>query len=75
MEIKDHTFLITGGGSGLGLATAQILAESGGNVVLLDVNEAAGKKSAESLGKRAIYAKADVADAGQIEAAVARAAA
>jgi NAD(P)-dependent dehydrogenase (short-subunit alcohol dehydrogenase family) len=71
VEIKDHTFLITGGGSGLGLATAQILAEGGGNVVLLDVNEAAGKKSAESIGKRAIFAKADVTDPESVQSAIA----
>jgi NAD(P)-dependent dehydrogenase (short-subunit alcohol dehydrogenase family) len=71
VEIKGSTFLITGGGSGLGLATAQILAESGGNVALLDVNEASGKKSAEGIGKQAIFVKADVTDADSVEKAIA----
>ena len=71
MEIKGSTFLITGGGSGLGLATAQILAESGGNVALLDVNEATGKKSAEGIGKQAIFVKADVTDSDSVQAAIA----
>jgi len=71
VQIKGNTFLITGGGSGLGLATAKILAESGGNVALLDVNEAAGKQSAESLGKQAIFVKADVTDPDSVAAAIA----
>jgi NAD(P)-dependent dehydrogenase (short-subunit alcohol dehydrogenase family) len=71
VEINGSTFLITGGGSGLGLATAQILAESGGNVALLDVNEATGKKSAEGIGKQAIFVKADVTDADSVAAAIA----
>ena len=71
MQIKGNTFLITGGGSGLGLATAKILVESGGNVALLDVNEAAGKQSAESLGKQAIFVKADVTDPDSVAAAIA----
>jgi NAD(P)-dependent dehydrogenase (short-subunit alcohol dehydrogenase family) len=71
VEIKDRTFVITGGGSGLGLATARILAESGGNVVLIDVNEAAGKKAAESIGKQAVFARADVTDPESVQAALA----
>ena len=71
MEIKGSTFLITGGGSGLGLATAKLLVEAGGNVALLDVNETAGKQSAESLGKQAIFVKADVTDADSVSAAIA----
>ena len=73
MEIKDRTFIITGGGSGLGLATARILAASGGNVVLLDVNEATGTKAAESIGKQAVFAKADVTDADSVSAVIATA--
>ena len=73
MEIKDRTFLITGGGSGLGLATARILAASGGNVVLLDVNEATGKKAADSIGKQAVFARADVTDADSVQAVIATA--
>jgi NAD(P)-dependent dehydrogenase (short-subunit alcohol dehydrogenase family) len=73
VEIKDRTFLVTGGGSGLGLATARILASSGGNVVLLDVNEATGKKAAESIGKQALFVRADVTDADSVAAAIAAA--
>jgi NAD(P)-dependent dehydrogenase (short-subunit alcohol dehydrogenase family) len=70
VEIKDRTFVVTGGGSGLGLATAKILAESGGNVVLLDVNEETGKKSADSIGRRALFARTDVTSPESVAAAL-----
>ena len=38
MEIQNHTFIVTGGGSGLGGATVQMLAQNGGNVIIADVN-------------------------------------
>lgn len=43
MTISNNTFLITGGASGLGLATAQMITQHGGNAVALDINEEAGK--------------------------------
>ena len=36
MEIRDNVFLVTGGASGLGAATARLFAEHGGKVVLAD---------------------------------------
>ena len=48
MEIRDQVFIVTGGASGLGAGTARTLAEAGGNVVIADLNEAAG------LGQRAV---------------------
>ncbi len=38
MQIKDHAFLVTGGGSGLGAACAAMLAAAGGKVVVADLN-------------------------------------
>lgn len=37
MEIKDHTFLVAGGGSGLGAATASMLQEAGASVIVADI--------------------------------------
>ncbi|HST02153.1 MAG TPA: 3-hydroxyacyl-CoA dehydrogenase [Usitatibacter sp.] len=64
MQIKDHAFLVTGGGSGLGAATAAMLASHGGKVVVADVNEP------KELPGGARFAKADVTDEASTQAAV-----
>jgi NAD(P)-dependent dehydrogenase (short-subunit alcohol dehydrogenase family) len=46
LQIENSTFFVTGGGSGLGAATARLLAENGANVVLADVNEETGERTA-----------------------------
>ena len=71
MKIAGKTFLITGGGSGLGAATAQLLVDRGGEVVLVDVNQATGEQMAATLGDRARFARADVASEGDVKAAIA----
>jgi NAD(P)-dependent dehydrogenase (short-subunit alcohol dehydrogenase family) len=58
MEIRDNVFLITGGASGLGAATARLLVENGGKVVLADLNQDAGEALAKELG--GIFVKCDV---------------
>ncbi len=60
MTIKDHTFLVTGGASGLGLATATIIVEHGGNALIADLNAAAGQAAADSLGANAKFVLTDV---------------
>jgi NAD(P)-dependent dehydrogenase (short-subunit alcohol dehydrogenase family) len=70
VEIKDRTFLVTGGGSGLGLATATTLVAAGGNVVLLDVNESAGEQAAADLGDAALFRRTDVTSEEQVAAAI-----
>jgi NAD(P)-dependent dehydrogenase (short-subunit alcohol dehydrogenase family) len=52
MQIKDSVFIVTGGASGLGAATARMLAEAGGKVVIADVQAAAGSALASELGGR-----------------------
>src|SRR5258706_7963682 len=59
MQIKNSVFLITGGASGLGAATARMAAENGGKVVIVDMQAEAGEKLARELGGR--LSKADVA--------------
>ncbi|GAB3683306.1 3-hydroxyacyl-CoA dehydrogenase [Salinisphaera aquimarina] len=60
MHIKDRCFLITGGGSGLGAASAHLLVEAGARVVLADVNEKAGRETADALGDAARFVQCDV---------------
>ena len=62
MQIANHVFLVTGGGSGLGSETANLLAENGGKVVIADVNEAAGKEMAAHVGGMVRFVKCDVTD-------------
>jgi NAD(P)-dependent dehydrogenase (short-subunit alcohol dehydrogenase family) len=58
MDIQGNVFLITGGASGLGAATAHLIAGNGGKVVLADMNEAAGEALAKELG--GVFVKCDV---------------
>ena len=70
MHIEGRTFLVSGGASGLGGATARMLAEAGGNVVILDVNAEGGTKAVADLGARARFAEADVSRAEDVQRAV-----
>ena len=70
MQIQNHAFLVTGGGSGLGAATARMLAANGGKVVIADLNEPAGKDLAGFLGGAVRFIKADVTDEASTQAAV-----
>jgi len=58
MQIQHGVFIITGGASGLGAATAKMIAANGGKVVLADVQVDAGEKLAAELG--GIFVKCDV---------------
>ncbi|WP_317201445.1 SDR family NAD(P)-dependent oxidoreductase [Janthinobacterium sp.] len=58
MQIQDNVFIITGGASGLGAATARMLAAAGGKVVLADVQVEAGTKLAAEL--KGEFVKCDV---------------
>jgi NAD(P)-dependent dehydrogenase (short-subunit alcohol dehydrogenase family) len=49
MQIQNGVFIITGGASGLGAATARMIAENGGQIVLADVQAEAGQKLAYEL--------------------------
>ncbi len=73
ISFEDKVALVTGAGSGLGMATAKAFAESGASVVLADWNEKAVISAAEELadqGHRAIAVRCDVSDDDQVEAMV-----
>ncbi|MGH8686702.1 MAG: 3-hydroxyacyl-CoA dehydrogenase [Burkholderiales bacterium] len=69
MQIKNSVFLVTGGASGLGAATARMAADNGGKVVLADMQAEAGEKLAKELGGR--FVKCDVTAEADGKAAVA----
>jgi NAD(P)-dependent dehydrogenase (short-subunit alcohol dehydrogenase family) len=73
MDIRGHSALVTGGGSGLGAATARLLAEAGAKVAVLDVNDKAAAEVAIDIDGIAIHC--DVTDGPATEKALAKAAA
>jgi NAD(P)-dependent dehydrogenase (short-subunit alcohol dehydrogenase family) len=75
ISFENKVALITGAGSGLGLATAKAFAQSGASVALADLNEEAVRSGAEDLaaqGHKALAIRCDVADDVQVEAMVER---
>ena len=70
MQIKNSVFLIPGGASGLGAATAKNLVAAGGQVMLADLNREAGEKFAAALGAGARFIVADVTSEAQVQLAV-----
>ncbi|MDK4734256.1 3-hydroxyacyl-CoA dehydrogenase [Rhizobium sp. CNPSo 3490] len=73
MLIRGASFIVTGGGSGLGAATARMLVEAGGCVTIADLNVEAGEKIAREFGSDARFVKADVTDGEEGAAVVAAA--
>ncbi|WP_322987969.1 SDR family NAD(P)-dependent oxidoreductase [Hoeflea sp.] len=72
MDVKGKTAIVTGGGSGLGAATARALAEAGAKVSLFDINLAQAEIVAREIGGKAFAC--DVSNAAAAEAALAEAA-
>jgi NAD(P)-dependent dehydrogenase (short-subunit alcohol dehydrogenase family) len=70
MKIQGSTFLVTGGSSGLGAATARRLAAAGANVVVVDLNSEAGEALAADLGANAKFVLTNVASEEDVDTAV-----
>ncbi|MBX3252848.1 MAG: SDR family oxidoreductase [Chitinophagaceae bacterium] len=73
-SIKNKAALVTGAGSGIGRATAELYAQYGAKVVVSDVHEVNGNETValiKAKGGEAIFIKADVSDAAACEALVA----
>ena len=71
MQVKDSVFIVTGGASGLGGASARMLVDGGGKVLIADLKEAEGNALAAELGANARFIRTDVTDETSGRAAVA----
>lgn len=60
MQLQDSVFVVTGGVSGLGAATAKMIVKGGGKVVLADINQSAGDAMQAELGENAHFIKTDI---------------
>src|SRR6185503_872373 len=69
MQISGQGAIVTGGGSGLGRATAETLAQAGARVLVVDLDEANGRAVAKAISGR--FAHADITDQAALEAAIA----
>ena len=70
MRISDNVVLVTGGASGLGGATAKMVVDAGGSVLIADVNDELGERYAAQLGERAKFVRCDVTGEADAQAAV-----
>jgi NAD(P)-dependent dehydrogenase (short-subunit alcohol dehydrogenase family) len=70
LEIENSVFFVTGGSSGLGAATARLLAKGGGHVVIADVNDEAGESISGEIGEEARFVHTDVTDEESVQAAL-----
>ena len=71
MKLNDSIAIVTGAASGIGLATAQALAQAGATVVLGDIADDKGEQAAAAIraaGHRAEYLRCDVTDAASVNA-------
>src|SRR6185437_13285069 len=71
MELRGSAFIVTGGASGLGAATARMIASNGGRIVIADLDEDRGRALAGDLGAVAKFVRTDVTDEASGKAAVA----
>ncbi len=70
LDINGSACLISGGASGLGLATARRLGGQGASVVIMDLNESAGVAAAASVGETCSFVQCDVRDPDTVQQAV-----
>jgi NAD(P)-dependent dehydrogenase (short-subunit alcohol dehydrogenase family) len=70
VNVAGKVALVTGGASGLGLATARLLAASGASVALVDLSASAGDDAVASVGGGCLFVPADVTSAAAVEEAV-----
>ncbi|MGB7182889.1 MAG: SDR family NAD(P)-dependent oxidoreductase [Burkholderiaceae bacterium] len=70
MKVTDRVVIVTGGASGLGAATAAILASAGAKILIADLNEELGQSHAAKIGNGARFQRCDVSSESDAQAAV-----
>ena len=70
MQLQGNTFLITGGGSGLGAACVREFAGAGANVIIADVNAETGERLASEVGAQTRFVRTDVTSEESVQGAV-----
>ncbi|OXR43343.1 putative oxidoreductase [Nocardia cerradoensis] len=70
MQINDSVAVVTGGASGLGLATTKALLADGAHVVIIDLPSSNGEAVAKELGERVRFVAADVTDENAVSQAL-----
>ena len=70
MQIEQHSFLVTGGASGLGESVVRAIVAQGGKVVIADLNESTGQALVDELGDNARFVRCDVTSGDEVQAAV-----
>ena len=70
MQIKDQVAFVTGGASGLGAATSDLLAAQGAKVLIVDRDEKRGQAKAKELGEQGRFVAADITSEAEVSAAV-----
>src|SRR3546814_15669171 len=69
-DLSGKTIIVTGGGSGIGRATVELLVASGANVAVADINAEAGEAAAAASGGKAAYFRCDIAQEEDVTALV-----
>jgi NAD(P)-dependent dehydrogenase (short-subunit alcohol dehydrogenase family) len=70
MQLEGRTVLVSGGASGLGAATAEMVISAGGCVVIADIGESTGRTLAQRLGSAAEFVRTDVTSSDDVQRTV-----
>lgn len=70
MKIENKTFLVSGGASGLGEATARFLISKGGNIIIADLNTEAGEKLSNEFSQNTVFVKCDITKEDDVQNAI-----